>query len=164
MSNLGGIIQREWDCLAELVLRLDGHLGSLAFRHNWVRVGLNQGFLQLLELCRCKKHVSHLVALPIIVISTFYIPSEGDDSVWAWHLQDQVCIIRNCHELGEPWPPGQCIVCHFEIGYLKQYVLSSDVLLCPKGHEKSDLADGGRCCSGDYSVEGSLTRTQRRSG
>jgi hypothetical protein len=36
MSNLGGLIQREWDRLAMRVLGLDGHLISLGFKHDWV--------------------------------------------------------------------------------------------------------------------------------
>jgi hypothetical protein len=68
--------------------------------------------------------------------------------------------MRDCHELDECRPPEECIVCYFKIGYLESYVLGVEVLLSPEGHGKRNMADGGRCCSGDYSVEGSPTRMQ----
>jgi hypothetical protein len=50
--------------------------------------------------------------------------------------------VRNCHEFGECRPPDEHVVCHLEVGYLKQHVFSTEVFLSPEGHEKSDLADG----------------------
>jgi hypothetical protein len=64
------------------------------------------------------------------------------------------------HELGKHRPSKEHIVCCLKIGYLELHVLSAKVLLSPKGHGKSDLADGGCCCSGDYSVEWSPTWMQ----
>jgi hypothetical protein len=37
MSDLGGLIRGEWNGLAELVPKLDGQLGGLGLRHDWVR-------------------------------------------------------------------------------------------------------------------------------
>jgi hypothetical protein len=68
--------------------------------------------------------------------------------------------VRNRHELGECQPPEECVVCHLEIAYLELHVLSRKVFSSPEGHRKSDLVDGGHCCSEDYSVEGRLTGTQ----
>jgi hypothetical protein len=79
------------------------------------------------------------------------------------HLQDQVGIVRNCHELGKCRPSEERVVCHLEVGYLKLHVLSTEVFPSLEGHEKSDLANGGCCCVGDYSVERSPTRTQCKS-
>jgi hypothetical protein len=41
------------------------------------------------------------------------------------------------------------------------HVLSAEVFPSLEGHKKSDLANEGHHCSGDYSVEGSPTHTQR---
>jgi hypothetical protein len=54
MNNLGGLISVEWDRFVECVLRLDGQLGRLDLGHDLVRVGLDQGLLQFLELSRCQ--------------------------------------------------------------------------------------------------------------
>jgi hypothetical protein len=83
MSDLRGLVRGEWDCLAEVVLQLDGHLRGLGLRHDWVRVGHGQDFLQVLEFYGCQKHVGHLAALPIAVLCTLYIPFDGGDSIWA---------------------------------------------------------------------------------
>jgi hypothetical protein len=95
-------------------------------------------------------HLGHLTALSVTVAGMFYISLDGDEFVWARHLQDQV--------IGERWPPEECIVCHFKIGYHNLHVLGAEVPLSPKCHGKSDLANWGCCCSGDYSMEGSPTQ------
>jgi hypothetical protein len=154
MSDLSGLIQGQWNSLAEVVLRLDGHLGCHGLRHDRVRVGLDQGHLQLLEFRGCQKPVCHLTALPVTVVSVFYIPSDGDDAIWTRHLQNQVGIGRNCHEPSECRPPEECILCHFEISYLKLHILGSKVFLSPKGHGKSNLANGGRCAQGTIPWKG----------
>jgi hypothetical protein len=64
------------------------------------------------------------------------------------------------HELGECRPSEGHIVCHFKIGYFELHVLGAEVFLSPKDYEKSDLPDGGRHYSRDYSMEGSLTQMQ----
>jgi hypothetical protein len=43
--------------------------------------GLGHGFLQLLELCGCRELVSHLIALPIIVVGALDVSPDGDDIV-----------------------------------------------------------------------------------
>jgi hypothetical protein len=45
MSNLGRLLHGQRNHLAECVLRLDGHLGSLGLGHDQVWVGLGQGLL-----------------------------------------------------------------------------------------------------------------------
>jgi hypothetical protein len=56
--------------------------------------------------------------------------------------------VRNHHELGECRPPKERVVCHLEISYPELHVLSSNVLSCPEGHEKSDLPDGATAALG----------------
>jgi hypothetical protein len=61
--------------------------------------------------------------------------------------------VRNCYELGECQSPEERVVLHLEVSYLELQMLSTEVFLSPESHEKSDLADGSRYCSGDYSME-----------
>jgi hypothetical protein len=126
--------------------------------------GLSKGLLQFLELYRCDNSIGSLTALLVTVISVLDVSLNKDDIVWFWYLSDQVGILRNCHELGECRPPEECIVCRFKIGYFKLHVLSVEIFLSLESHGKSDLIDRVRCCPRDYSVEGSLTRTQCCSG
>jgi hypothetical protein len=49
VSTLGRLLCGQQNCLAECVLQLDGRLG---IGHDRVLGGLDQGLLQLLELCR----------------------------------------------------------------------------------------------------------------
>jgi hypothetical protein len=43
--------------------------------------GLGHGFLQLLEPCGRRELVSHLIALPIIVVGALDVSPDGDDIV-----------------------------------------------------------------------------------
>jgi hypothetical protein len=65
--------------------------------------------------------------------------------------------MQNHHELGECWPSQESIVHSLKIGYLELYGFSSEVLLSPKGYGKRDMTDGHRCCTGDYTMQRSLT-------
>jgi hypothetical protein len=75
--------------------------------------------LQVLEFCRRRESVGRLASLPATVIGAFGVSPDGDDTMWLWHLQDQVGIVRNRHELGEFQPSPENIVRHLEIGDLK---------------------------------------------
>jgi hypothetical protein len=109
VSHLRRFLHGQWDCLAECVLWLDGRLGSLGLRHDRVWVGLGQGLLQLLELCRCQQSFGSLSILPIRVKSPLDISHDGDDATWPWHLQDQVGIVWNCHKLAECQPSEEAL-------------------------------------------------------
>jgi hypothetical protein len=71
----------------------------------------------------------------------------------SWRLQDQVGIVRNCHELGDCQSSQEGIVHCLEVGYLKLQVFSAEVFLSPKSYRKSNLADGGCHCSRYYAME-----------
>jgi hypothetical protein len=53
VRNLGRLLRRQQNCLAESVPCLDGRLGGHGLEHDrvWGVGGLDQGLLQLLELC-----------------------------------------------------------------------------------------------------------------
>jgi hypothetical protein len=80
VSHLGRFLCGQQDCLAECVLRLDGHLGSLGLGHDQVWGGLGQGLLQLLELCGCQQSISSLATLPVTVENPLDISPDGDDA------------------------------------------------------------------------------------
>jgi hypothetical protein len=70
VSNLGWFLHKQRDLLAECFLRLDGLFGGLGVGHDRARGGLSQGLFELPKFCGCRKHVSHLVALPVTVIGS----------------------------------------------------------------------------------------------
>jgi hypothetical protein len=63
--------------------------------------GLSQGLLQLLQFYRCHQSVSCLATLSVTVKSPLDISPDGDDATWPWHLQYQVRVMQDRHELGE---------------------------------------------------------------
>jgi hypothetical protein len=154
VSNLGRFLRRQQDLFAECILPLDGLLG---IGHDRVLGGLGQSFLHLLELYECHQSVGHLVALLIAVIGSLDVSPNGDDSTWSWHIQYQVGIVQNYHELGECQPSQESVVHSLKIGNLELYSFSLEVLSSPEGYRKRDLTDGHCYCTGDYVVERSST-------
>jgi hypothetical protein len=118
--------------------------------------GVRQGLFQLLELYEHHESIGHLATLPVTVKSPFDVSPDGDDTTRPWHLQDQVGVMWDHHKLGECRPSQESIVPHLEIDDLKLYSLHAETVLSPKGYAKSDLIDGGHCCTKDYAMERSL--------
>jgi hypothetical protein len=135
VSNLGRLLRGQWNHFAERVLRLDGRLGGLGVRNDWVRGGggaLGQGLLQILELCGRHESIDRLTALLITVIVLLDVSPDGDDTTWPWHVEDQACIMWDCHELGEYWPSQESVVSCLKIGDHKLKVLRAEIFLSPK--------------------------------
>jgi hypothetical protein len=164
MGNLRRLLHGQQNRLAKCVLRLDGRHGGLGLEHDQVLGGLNQGLLQLLELCRHCQSVSCLTTLPIVVKSPLNVSPDGDDATRPWHLQDQVGVMWDRHELGECRPSQESVVCSLKIGDLKLYSFCVEIFLSPKGHEKNDPTDGGCCCTREYAMKRSSTGVQQRPG
>jgi hypothetical protein len=83
MNNLRRFLFGLRGHFAEGVLRVDGRLGGLGFRHDWIQGELSQGLLQILELCGCCEPVGRLTTLPITVKSLLDVSHNGDDTTWA---------------------------------------------------------------------------------
>jgi hypothetical protein len=125
--------------------------------------GISQGLFQLLELWGCCQSVSHLTALLVAVIGLLDVSPNGNDPTWSWHLQYQVGVMRNRHQLDECRPSQQSVVRSLKIIHLKFYSFSLEVLPSLEGYGKRDLTDGHRCYTGNYTVERSPTSGQKRS-
>jgi hypothetical protein len=123
-----------------------------------------QGLIQLLGLCGHRQSVSHLSTLPVVVKSLLDVSPDGDDTTWPWHLQDQVGIMWDHHELGECQLSQESIVRSLKISNLKLYSLRAEIFPSPKGYGKSDLTNGGCCCTRDYAMERNTTGAQQRPG
>jgi hypothetical protein len=61
-------------------------------------------------------------------------------------------IVRYRHKLGECRSSEECVIRRLKVCYLKLQVFCMDVFPSPKGDRESNLADGGHCCTMDYSV------------
>jgi hypothetical protein len=62
---------------------------------------------------------------------------------------------------GECQPSQESIIRSPKISGLKLCGLHAEIFLSPKGYREGDLANRGRCCTGDYAMEGSPTGAQR---
>jgi hypothetical protein len=110
-----------------------------------------------LELYGCREFIDCVTAHLVTVVSTLDVSLDGDDTVQSGHLEDQVGVVRNRHELGMCQPPQKGIVRCLEVGYLKLQIFYVEVFSSPQDHEKSDLTNRSRCCSRDHTMEWSPT-------
>jgi hypothetical protein len=111
-----------------------------------------------------RQSVSYLATLPVTVKSPLDVYPDGDDATRPWHLQEQVGIMWDRHELGECRPFQENVVHSLEIGDLKLYSLRTEIFLSPEGYRKKDLNDEGHCCTRDYAMERSMIGAQQRPG
>jgi hypothetical protein len=65
--------------------------------------------------------------------------------------------MRDRHEFGECRSSQESVVRRVKIDDLKLHSLYAKIVLSPKGYGKSDLTDGGCCCTRDYTMERSPT-------
>jgi hypothetical protein len=72
--------------------------------------------------------------------------------------------MRDHHELGECQPSQESIICRLKIDDLKLYSLCAEIVPSLECYKKSDLTDGGPCCTRDYAMERSPTSAQHRPG
>jgi hypothetical protein len=86
------------------------------------------------------------------------VSPDGDDATRPWHLQDQVGIMQDRHELEECHPSQESVVCHQEISDLKLYSFCAEMVPSPEGYGMSDMINEGRYCTREYAMERSPTR------
>jgi hypothetical protein len=117
-----------------------------------------------LELYEQRQSVGCLTTLPVTVKSPLKVSPDGDDATQRWHLQDHLGVMWDQHEFGECHTSQESILRSLEIGDLKLNSFHAEIFPSPEGYEKSNLTDGGCCCTEDYVMERSPTGAQHRSG
>ena len=58
------------------------------------------------------------------------VPSQGEYSCVAWHLEEQVHIVCYCHEFSQRRSSQYGVVGRFEVSYFELDVLHPEVLFC----------------------------------
>jgi hypothetical protein len=79
--------------------------------------------------------------------------ADGDDPVGAQHLELEVSVVGDGHELRVAWPPQYRVVGSSEPDHLEREGLPSEVGGCPKADGKIELSEGLDALSGDDPVE-----------
>jgi hypothetical protein len=79
--------------------------------------------------------------------------ADGDDPVGARHLELEVGVVGDGHELRVAWPPQYCVVGSSEPDHLECEGLPSEVGGCSEADGKVELSDGLDALPGDDPVE-----------
>ena len=68
--------------------------------------------------------------------------ADGDDAVWARHLELEVSVVGDDHELGVAWSPQNCVVGPWEPDHVEGEDLPSKVVGGPKADTQVNLPEG----------------------
>ena len=84
----------------EAVLHADGDVSSLGERNAFILIG----------------------------VGDVEVGTQGEDPLFHWHLQHQVCVVRHGHKLGEGWVAKDGMVRCVEVGNQEVVVVDAEVL------------------------------------
>ena len=87
-------------------------------------------------------HLGDVVLL--VVVGLFKSALDGDDPLGARHLQLQIGVIGDNHELGEAWLALEGMVDAREVDHLEGERLLAEVVRLAKGDAKPDALEGHR--------------------
>jgi hypothetical protein len=102
-----------------------------------------------------------LHALHVAFIRVSVRGSDGDDPVGARHLELEVGVVGDGHELGIAWSPQHCVVSSSEPDHLKREGFLSEVGGSPEADEQIELSKGLDALPGDDPVKGRRTGPDR---
>ena len=67
--------------------------------------------------------------------------THSDDAVWSWHLQLEVGVVGDHHELGVAWPPYDGMLGPWKVHHLKDEDLRVEVGSVAKRDGQVDLPE-----------------------
>ena len=127
-----------------------GHfLGAL--RHALPEVG---------QLLRCHERCRELAVGPLALIGRFERSANCDDPTRSRHLQLEVGVVGDGHELGVARSPQDRVVGSGEVDYLELQPFGAEVQGVAEGDGQRDLPEWVGLLSRDDAVEGSATWAQ----
>jgi hypothetical protein len=101
--------------------------------------------------------LSVLHALHVAFIRVSVRGSDGDDPIGARHLELEVSVVGDGHELGVAWSPQHCVVGSSEPDHLEREGFLSEVRGSPEADEQIELPKGLDALPGDDPVKGRRT-------
>jgi hypothetical protein len=102
-----------------------------------------------------------LHALHITFVRVSVHGADGDDPVGARHLELEVGVVGDDHELGVAWPPQHCVVGSSEPDHLEREGFPSEVGGSPEADEQIELSEGLDAFPGDDPVKRRRTGPDR---
>jgi hypothetical protein len=138
-----GLNRLSWFEVAGVALRIRHLLGE-ALQVGDEGLGLGEG-------------LSVLHALHVAFVHVSVCGSDGDDPVGAWHLELEVCVVGDGHELGVARSPQHRVVGSLEPDHLEREGFLSEVGGSSKADRQIELSKGQDALPGDDPVKGRRT-------
>jgi hypothetical protein len=105
--------------------------------------------------------LSLLHALHVAFIRVSVRGSDGDDPDGAWHLELEVGVVGDGHELGVAWSPHHCVVGSSEPDHLEHEGFPAEVGGSSEADGQIELSKGQYALPGDDPVKGRRTGPDR---
>jgi hypothetical protein len=113
------------------------------------------------EGLRFGEGLSVLRALHVAFVRVSVRGSDGDDPVGAQHLELEVGVVGDSHELGVAWSPQHCVVGSSEPDHLERESFLSEVGGSPEADRQIESPKGLDALPGDDPVKGRCTGSDR---
>jgi hypothetical protein len=105
------------------------------------------------EGLRFGKGLGVLHALYVAFVRVSVRGADDDDPVGAWHLELEVGVVGDGHELGVAWPPQYCVVGSSEPDHLEREGFPSEVGGSPEAYGQIESSEGLDAFPGDDPVK-----------
>jgi len=102
---------------------------------------------------RLSQSLGLLDALDVALIGVLAGRTDGDDAVWPWHLELEVGVVGDGHELGVTWSPQDRVVGSWEPDHVECEDLPPEVVGGPEADGQIDLPEGMGAMPRHHSVE-----------
>src|ERR1041385_3156373 len=98
------------------------------------------------------KRVGDFVEAAVALVRFGEASFDCDDSCRSWHLELEICIVWNRHELCECRSPEYGVILRLPVEYFELECLLCEVEFPVEDHIKLYCSDGGCCFARDYAV------------
>ena len=96
--------------------------------------------------------VGNFVEVSITWVLFGEAPVDCDDARRSWHLEFEVGVVWNLHELRECWTSQYGVVLRLLVEHLELEDLSCKVALVAEDDVELDCSEGGGCFAWDYTI------------
>lgn len=115
---------------------------------------LGDGQLEAINLGCCDLSCHDIAVLQVTCVSMLEVSLHGEDSIRTCHLEHQIDVVGDIHELGIAWAPQDGVVGAWEVDNLNGVGLYLEVCRRAKGDLQGDLLEWFGCLAGHDQMEG----------
>ena len=126
-----------------------------------VTLGVGDILVAVAEAGKDAQRLCLLDALDVALVGMLAGRADGDDALWPWHLELEVSVVGDGHELGIAWSSQDGVVGPWEPNHVEIEDLPSEVVGVPKQMGRSICPRGWARCPGTTPWNGAVSFLSR---